>query len=276
VHLADWPERQPAEGDAELIAAMEEARLLVRLGRQARTEAGIRVRQPLPRALVTVDAGRRSLVELLLELVAQELNVKEVGFAEAGSALVALRLVPNFRSLGPRLGPAAQQVAQSIRTMDAETLRTVAPRLSAGQPAEVDVPGVGVVTLTSDDVGVIEEPVTGWHVVREGAAAVALDVHVTPELLREGIARDLVRAIQDLRKASGLAVDDRVDLAVTAGPEIQAALDAHRDYVMSETLAVSFHPAPPHATGGGHEMVVELSGQPVTLWLQPVARDQQG
>jgi isoleucyl-tRNA synthetase len=156
--------------------------------------------------------------------------------------------------------------------MDPETLRTVAPRLSAGQSVEIDVPGVGVVTLTGDDAGVIEEPVTGWHVVREGAAAVALDVHVTPDLLREGIARDLVRAIQDLRKASGLAVDDRVDLAVTAGPEIQEALGAHRDYVMSETLALSLHHAPPQDAARGHEMVVDLSGQPVSLWLQPVAR----
>ncbi|HEY8202875.1 MAG TPA: class I tRNA ligase family protein, partial [Actinomycetota bacterium] len=275
VHLADWPEQTPDRSDAERLAAMEEARRLVRLGRQARTEAGIRVRQPLPRALVAVDAGQRHLVEPLLDLVAAELNVKEVAFAEADSALVELRLVPNFRSLGPRLGPAAQHVAQSIRTMDAETLRTVAPRILAGQSTEVDVPGVGVVTLTGDDVSVIEEPVTGWHVVREGAASVALDVHVSADLHREGIARDLVRAIQDLRKASGLAVDDRVDLAVTSSPEIQAALDAHRDYVMGETLAISLHPAPPpQGTRGGHELVVEVSGQPVSLWLRPVARDR--
>jgi isoleucyl-tRNA synthetase len=108
-------------------------------------------------------------------------------------------------------------------------------------------------------------------VVRVGPTAVALDLEVTPELRREGLARDLVRAVQDLRKAAGLEVADRIELAVKAdgGGENQvvAAVDAHRDYLLGETLATSLHTAP---QGDGHDTRVDLDGQEVRVWLRPV------
>jgi isoleucyl-tRNA synthetase len=264
VHLADWPEPDAAADDPELRAAMAEVRRLVGLGRQARTDAKVKVRQPLARALVTVPAERRGEVASLLDLVAAELNVKRVGFASGEDGLVAYRLVPNFRALGPRFGRQAPAVAAAVREADAGEL---APRLQAGERVELEAPGVGPVELGPDEVGVAEEPVTGWRVVREGGASVALDLTVTPELRLEGLARELVRAVQDLRKDAGLKVSDRIELAVEASGEVAEAVRARGDYLRAETLAVALHDSP---RGEGAEATVELDGTPVRLWLRPV------
>jgi isoleucyl-tRNA synthetase len=264
VHLADWPEPDRAAADEELRAAMAEVRRLVGLGRQARTDAKVKVRQPLARALVTVPAARRQAVAGLLDLVAAELNVKQVRFADGAAGLVAYRLNPNFRAIGPRFGPDAPRVAAAVRAAEAGRL---APRLMAGERVEVEVPGRGPVDLGPEEVSVVEEPVTGWRVARDGGSSVALDLEVTPELRREGLARDLVRAVQDLRKEAGLAVSDRIELAVRAEGEVVEAVQAHRDYLLGETLAVELFRAP---QGDGFDARVDLDGQEVRLWLRPV------
>jgi isoleucyl-tRNA synthetase len=272
VHLADWPEPARDAADPELSAAMAEVRRLVGLGRQARTEAKLKVRRPIKRALISVPDPVRAGVAELLDLVASELNVKEVGFAEGDTGLVAYRLAPNFRALGPRFGRDAQAVAAALRQVPAELAAELAPRLRAGQRVELEVDGLGRVELGPEEAGVVEEPATGWRVVRVGPTAVALDLEVTPELRREGLARDLVRAVQDLRKAAGLAVADRIELAVKADGEVAVAVDAHRDYLLGETLATSLHTAP---QGDGHDTRVDLDGQEVRIWLRPV-RDGEG
>jgi isoleucyl-tRNA synthetase len=265
VHLAPWPEPAAAAAsatDTELVETMALVRTLVRLGRQARTEAKIRVRQPLARALVTVPAERRAGVRRLLELVATELNVKEVAFSESQAGLVTYRLQPQFRALGPRFGKDTGAVAAAVRAADPAGLGA---RLLAGEPVRVEVPDLGEVELTGAEVTAHEVPVTGWRVVSEGAASVALDLELTPELRREGLARDLVRAVQELRKSAGLAVDDRIDLAVEAGDEVAKALADHGDHVLSETLALALHRGP---LEDGHDTRVEISGEPVRLWLR--------
>ena len=268
VHLADWPEPDRAAVDPELSAAMAEVRRLVGLGRQARTEARVKVRQPLARALITVPDQVRDGVAGLLDLVAAELNVKQVGFAEGQDGLVAFRLEPRFRALGPRFGRDAQAVAAALRQAPPALAAGLAPRLRTGERVELEVEGLGRVQLGPDEAGVVEEPVTGWRVVREGATSVALDLEVPPELRLEGLARDLVRAVQDLRKAAGLAVEDRIELAVKAQGEVAAAVEAHRDYLLGETLATALHRAP---QGDGYDATVELDGEQVRLWLRPAA-----
>jgi isoleucyl-tRNA synthetase len=269
VHLVDWPEPDRAALDPGLSAAMAEVRRLVGLGRQARTEARLKVRQPLARALIGVPDPVRAGVAGLLDLVAAELNVKQVGFAEGEAGLVGYRLAPNFRALGPRFGRDAQAVAAALRQASAELAAELAPRLRAGEGVELAVAGLGTVELGPEEAAVVEEPVTGWRVVRDGATTVALDLEVSPELRLEGLARDLVRAVQDLRKSAGLDVADRIELAIKAGGENQvtAAVAAHRDYLLSETLATSLHSAP---QGDGHDARVDLDGQEVRLWLRPV------
>ncbi len=265
VHLADWPEPDDwGRADEELRAAMAEARRLVALGRQARTDARVKVRQPLATALVTVPAARREAVAGLLDLVAAELNVKQVRLADGEAGLVSYRLNPNFRAIGPRFGHDAPKVAAAVRAADAAAL---APRLAAGERVEVEVPGRGTVDLGPEEVAVVEEPVTGWRVAREGGSSVALDLEVTPALRREGLARDLVRAVQDLRKEAGLKVSDRIELAVRAEGEVAEAVEAHRDYLLGETLAVELYRSP---RGDGFDARVDLEGQEVRLWLRPV------
>ena len=265
VHLADWPEPDDwGRADEELRAAMAEARRLVALGRQARTDARVKVRQPLATALVTVPAARREAVAGLLDLVAAELNVKQVRLADGEAGLVSYRLNPNFRAIGPRFGHDAPKVAAAVRAADAAAL---APRLAAGERVEVEVPGRGTVDLGPEEVSVVEEPVTGWRVAREGGSSVALDLEVTPALRREGLARDLVRAVQDLRKEAGLKVSDRIELAVRAEGEVAEAVEAHRDYLLGETLAVELYRSP---RGDGFDARVDLEGQEVRLWLRPV------
>jgi isoleucyl-tRNA synthetase len=273
VHLVDWPEPDRAAADPELAAAMAEVRRLVGLGRQARTEAKLKIRQPLARALIGVPDPARAGVAGLLDLVAAELNVKEVGFAEGEAGLVAYKLAPNFRALGPRFGRDAQAVAAALRQAPAELAAELAPRLRAGERVELAVDGLGTVELGPDEAGVVEEPVTGWRVARDGATVVALDLELSPELRREGLARDLVRVVQDLRKAAGLAVDDRIELAVKADGEAAAAVAAHRDYLLGETLATSLHAAP---RGDGHDTRVDLDGQEVRIWLRPVREGARG
>jgi isoleucyl-tRNA synthetase len=271
VHLVDWPEPDRAALDPELSAAMAEVRRLVGLGRQARTEAKLKVRQPLARALIGVPDPVRAGVAGLLDLVAAELNVKQVGFAESEAGLVGYRLAPNFRALGPRFGRDAQAVAAALRQAPATLAAELAPRLRAGERVELAVEGLGTVELGPEEAAVVEEPVTGWRVVRDGATTVALDLEVSPELRLEGLARDLVRAVQDLRKSAGLDVADRIELAVKADGggenQVAAAVAAHRDYLLSETLATSLHSAP---QGDGHDARVDLDGQEVRLWLRPV------
>jgi isoleucyl-tRNA synthetase len=265
VHLADWPEPDPGAADQELRAAMAEARRLVGLGRQARTDARVKVRQPLPRALVTVPAARREAVAGLLDLVAAELNVKQVRFAQGEAGLVAYRLNPNFRAIGPRFGKDAPAVAAAVRAADPAAL---APRLAAGERVQVEVPGRGPVELGPEEVGVVEEPVTGWRIAREGGSSVAMDLEVTPELRREGLARDLVRAVQDLRKEAALKVSDRIELAVQAEGEVAEAVREHRDYLLGETLAVGLLGAP---GTDGFAARIDLDGQEVRLWLRPAS-----
>jgi isoleucyl-tRNA synthetase len=273
VHLVDWPAPDRAAADPDLSAAMAEVRRLVGLGRQARTEARVKVRQPLTRALIAVPDRVRAGVAGLLELVAAELNVKEVRFAEGDSGLVAYRLAPNFRALGPRFGRDAQAVAAALRQVPAELAAELAPRLRAGERVRLEVDGLGPVELGPEEAGVVEEPVTGWRVVRDGPTAVALDLELTPELRLEGLARDLVRAVQDLRKAAGLAVEDRIELAVKADGQVAEAVAAHRDYLLGETLATSLHGAP---QGDGHDARVDLDGHEVRIWLRPVRPGARG
>ena len=159
VHLADWPEPDRTAADPELSAAMAEVRRLVGLGRQARTEAKLKVRQPLARALISVPDPARAGVAGLLDLVAAELNVKEVGFAEGDTGMVAYRLAPNFRALGPRFGRDAQAVAAAMRQAPADLAAELAVALRAGQRVELEVDGLGRVELGPEEAGVVEEPV---------------------------------------------------------------------------------------------------------------------
>jgi isoleucyl-tRNA synthetase len=234
VHLTDFPVADAARVDDRLAEQMALVRRLVELGRAARAEARVRTRQPLARALVGAP-GWDDLPDELRDHVAAELNVARLApLSTAGGDLVDVAAKASFRSLGRRFAKDTPRVAAAIAGTDAATLAT---GLRRDGEAVVEVEGLGPVTVTSDDVVVTETPRAGWSVAREGET-VALDLQLTPDLVRAGLAREVVRLVQEARKASGYDVSDRVRLSWEASGELAEALRAHRDLLAEEVLAV--------------------------------------
>ncbi len=260
VHLASYPEADASLRDERLEEAMQAARDIVTLGRTIRSDAKMRVRQPLARAAVHVP-GNPDAFAPLVDLIAEELNVKEVTFAESATRMSTWRAKPNFRALGPRLGPRVKEVAAALEQDDG----AVAASLARGERVVVQTLS-GDVELAPDDVELIQETTGGWGVAAEGGLTVALDLEVTAELALEGIARELVRMVQDARKAAGLQVSDRIELSVAAEGQVGEALRAHREWIAGETLAVAISEGP--MDGTAHEERGDIEGAPVVIGLR--------
>jgi isoleucyl-tRNA synthetase len=238
VHLARFPTADTQADDQALRQAMTAARRVVELGRRARNDAKIGVRQPLRTAIVTLPAEARVGWSQVAEVVADELNVKQLELPEGAGAVVTRTLKPSFRDLGRSFGPRTQAVAGAVQALTGAEAEAVADALSAGGTATVEVDGEPV-EIDATHVQVIEQARTGWQVAGDGAFAVALDLAIDDVLRSEGLARELVRALNDLRKRRGLALDDRVRLEVAADGELAEALRRHRDWVAGEVLAVA-------------------------------------
>ncbi|HET6627280.1 MAG TPA: class I tRNA ligase family protein, partial [Nocardioidaceae bacterium] len=241
VHLADWPVADAADVDEELSAAVALARRLVELGRAARADAKVRTRQPLRRALVGSVAWARLTDELRAE-VAEELNIGGLEpLSSAGADLVDFSAKGNFRALGKRFAKQTPRVAAAIAAADASAL---AETLQSTGRALVVVDGEDVEVLP-DEVIIAERPREGWSVVNEQGETVALDLELTPELVRAGLAREVVRLVQEARKNSGFDVSDRIVLTWQAGGDVAAALREHGGLVSGEVLAVEMREAEP-------------------------------
>ncbi|MBW3562626.1 MAG: isoleucine--tRNA ligase [Actinobacteria bacterium] len=219
VHLTDFPTPDGSLRDEELRDAMATVRRAVELGRQARNESGVKVRQPLPQALITVPASEREGLRSLLEEVADELNVKEVRLTDATTELAERSLKPNFRALGPAFQQHAPTVADALRGLGPDEVERIVAELHDGD-ASLDVDGTSR-AITRDMVEIVETPKTGWVLTGEGSTSFALDVEIDDELRTEGQVRELMRAVNDLRKERELALDDRIELAVAIEPSTQ-------------------------------------------------------
>jgi isoleucyl-tRNA synthetase len=235
VHLSSWPQVDEGAVDADLSASVAIARRLVELGRAARADAKVKIRQPLRRALVGTSAYERLSTELRAE-VADELNLGGIEpLSAAGADLVDHTAKGNFRALGKRFAQETPKVAAAIAAADASA---IAASLSGTGTATVAVDGVSV-EVTTDEVIVSERPREGWSVVNEQGETVALDLALTPELRRAGLAREVIRLIQETRKNSGFDVSDRIALTWKADGEMAEAFAEHRDLIAREVLAVS-------------------------------------
>jgi len=233
VHLADFPEAGAA--DAALEARMEAVRRTVELGRAARSQAAVKVRQPLRKAVVVARSDEREAIEAMAGLVRSELNVKELEFVSEQAELVTHEVKPNFRELGPRFGKEMPQVAAAIGALDADH---VAQRIAAGDAVGVNVNGREH-SLAAGDLELVMNPLEGYEVEAEAGHAVALALELDDELRREGLAREVVHAVQAARKDAGLEVTDRISLALGGDAELVEAARAHEEYVAGETLATS-------------------------------------
>jgi isoleucyl-tRNA synthetase len=242
VHLCDFPagEDLPAR-EEELEQAMAVARETVRLGLGARGQAKIKVRQPLAEAVVVAAGRERQAIERLADVVREELNVRRVRFVAGAEELGRYEVKANYRRLGPLFGREMPLVAEAIAALDPAR---VAAAMRAGADGETGL-GISVAgrehTLCAEDLILTMQAPDGYSVEREGAHAVALDLTIDDDLRREGRAREIVHAVQSARKSAGLAVEDRIELCLSGDPSLIAAADAHRGYLVRETLAAALH-----------------------------------
>ncbi|KOG90091.1 isoleucyl-tRNA synthase, partial [Streptomyces varsoviensis] len=246
VHLSTWPVADETLIDPTLSEQMVLVRRLVELGRATRAESGVKTRQPLSRALVAAS-GFASLSDELRAQITEELNVSSLAaLSEVGGSLVDTTAKANFRALGRRFGKGVQAVAKAVAEADAAALSLA---LREGTAA-VEVDGERV-TLAPDEVIITETPREGWSVASDSGATVALDLEITPELRRAGLARDAIRLIQEARKNSGLDVADRILVRWDAADaETAEALAEHAALISDEVLADEFATAEPDASFG--------------------------
>ncbi len=260
VHLCDYPQ---AHGrDETLEQAMEVVRDAVELGRTARAQGKVKLRQPLREAVVVAAPREREAIERFHQLVLDELNVKELRYVSEADELGRWELKPNYRTLGPRFGKDMPLVAEAVAALDAT--RAVAT-LRDGGTVGIGING-GEHPLTADDVQLVLQPLEGYQVERSGTHAVALNLELDGELRREGLAREVVHAIQNARKSAGLNVEDRISLTLGGAPELLDAVRAHEEYVTGETLATSLS-----YDGAGGDEAATIEGLSLTIGVERVA-----
>ena len=211
---------------------MAHVRTLSTLGRAAREEVGIRVRQPLGRLLAVIPGTPPG--DDVLALLRDEINVRQVEFAASSDGLVTLAARPDFRALGRRFRKLTQEAAAQVRGLNGAALATV----RGGGTAHITVAGEWH-EVGAEDMEVVEEAQGDWVVRSEGRCTVGLDPAISDELRMEGLARELVSRIQRLRRESGLAVTDRIRLGIAGGDVVRSAAREHRDAIARETLAVA-------------------------------------
>ncbi len=219
---------------------MEAARRAVELGRAARAQAKAKMRQPLAKAVIVATEGERRVIEGFADVVSAELNVKQLEFVTEEGELADYLVKPNYRSLGPRFGKEMPQVAAAVEALDPEHARAA---IAGEREIGITIDGNDH-TLQADDMTLVMEPLEGYQVESEAGRAVALALELTDELVREGLAREIVRAVQNARKESGLEITDRIELHLSGDEELLAAARNYEQYVGGETLAtrISFGP----------------------------------
>ena len=256
VHLAPFPRPDERLAAPELEEGMEGVRALVSLGRAAREEVKIRVRQPLGK-MFAVTPGNRSLEGELLELLKGELNIKEVEFLGSSEGLVTLVAKPNYRTLGPRFQKATEEAVSALRALPPEALGA----FRQGEAVEFQVGG-DTFTLQEGELEVVEEAQGELVVQGDGAFTAAIDPALTQELKDEGLARELVNRIQRFRKDSGLAITDRISLGISGPEEVEAAADGFEAFISGETLATAYHVQSGECALSGYDsvQVVDLDG----------------
>ena len=263
VHHCDWPEVDENALDQALLDKMRLAVDVAGLGRSARSAADFKLRQPLAKARVNVGSqqARADLMELA-EVLAEEINVKEIEVVSEVGELVNYKLMPNNRLLGPKYGALFPKVRQALAQLDpSEAART----LHEGRQLQLTVDGQEI-SLNDEEVLVQTESRGGLAVASEKGITVAVDTTLTPELVQEGYARDLVRTINTMRKEAGLELDDRITLYYQAEGEAAEALHNFGSYIQQETLATTLQAGP--VENAPHQQTLDLEGNAVTLALK--------
>ena len=266
VHLDRFPDYDPALTDKDLEERQRLAQILTSNVLALRRKVNLKVRQPLSTLLVPVaDARHRADVEAVKDLVAAEVNVKDIKIVNSEESGLVKRVKADFKKLGPKYGKIMKQLGKAITEM---SQKDIASLEKEGKFTFAQIPDAPVVTL--EDVEVIPEDVPGWLVANDGNVTVALDVTVTPELKNEGMARELVNRIQNIRKSSDFDITDRITVRLSAAPEVEAALASFGDYIAGQVLADSIEIDGALAEGADNVTVLDIDGLKVLAEVKRV------
>ena len=236
VHLADFPVCNEAIIDKELETRMELAQKVSSMGLALRKKINIIVKQPLQKLMIPVDTLMKERLESVKSLIMNEVNVKEIDFVEGTSNLLVKKVKCNFKILGKKFGPLMKQVAAAVTAMNQEQISILENEGKIvldlnGTPAEIE----------TSEVEIFSEDIPGWVVANEGVLTVALDTVVTEELRREGIARELVSKIQNIRKSSGFEITDKIKVSLSKNEQTDGAVKEYNTYICNQVLANSLN-----------------------------------
>ena len=234
VHLSLFPEADGGLIDTELEQTMDIAQRVSSMVLALRRKVNIKVRQPLTKILIPVlDTAMARHIEAVKGLIAGEVNVKQIELLSDTTGVITKRIKPNFKTLGPKYGKYMKQIAAMTAAFTQEQIAAI----EASDETILDM-GAEKITVTPADFEITSEDMPGWLVTTEGKLTVALDITVTEELRREGVARELINRIQNIRKDSGFEVTDKIRVQIESKPEVEGAIADFADYIASQTLAV--------------------------------------
>ncbi|WP_025742469.1 isoleucine--tRNA ligase [Aquimarina pacifica] len=232
IHLSLFPEYDEAFVDKPLEHKMQKAQIVSSLVLSLRQKEKIKVRQPLQRIMIPVlNQAEKEEINDIAELIKSEVNVKEIQLIDDASGILVKQIKPNFKNLGPRFGKDMKLIANKIQSFDQKSIKIL--EQTGGFDIEINDK---IITLGTDDVEISSQDIEGWLVANSGSLTVALDVTISPELKKEGIARELVNRIQNIRKDSGLEVTDRIEIVIQENKSIREAVSANETYIKNETL----------------------------------------
>ena len=233
VHLTDFPEANTTYIDKALEERMEMAQLVSSLVLSLRKKANIRVRQPLSKIMIPVkDENMKTQLQKVSHLIKSEVNIKEIEFLSPDNNILVKNVKPNFKTLGKKYGKQMKQIQAYFTNMSQEEIH----QFEKNNGTHLNVDGVDV-ELTLEDALISTQDIPGWAVTSEGDLTVALDMTITDELMQEGLAREIVNRVQNLRKTGGFEVTDRIELLIEKNEKIDAAVEKFGDYICTETLA---------------------------------------
>jgi isoleucyl-tRNA synthetase len=232
IHLADFPVFEKSYIDKSLERKMEDAQIISSLVLSLRAKEKIKVRQPLQKIMIPVEnEEQKASILAVANLIKHEVNIKEIELLEDASDILVKQIKPNFKTLGPKFGREMKSIANAIRNFSKEEISKI--ELEGGIPIEIDGK---MINLELSDVEISSKDIEGWLVANEGSITVALDVTISEDLRREGVARELINRIQNARKDRGLEVTDRIKLTILKFGDLQESIDNNKEYIMSETL----------------------------------------
>ncbi len=232
VHLAEFPKSVENFVNKSLESKMQKAQTISSLVLSLRKKEMIKVRQPLQKVMIPVlDEIQRAEIEAISELIKAEVNVKEIQLLDDASGVLVKQIKPNFKALGPRFGKDMGLISKRIQIFSQAEIK----QLESDGTINVDIDGKSI-TLTLEDVEISSQDIEGWLVANSNGITVALDIIISPELRKEGIARELVNRIQNIRKDSGFEVTDKIKVALQKNAILEEAIHSNKEYIKSETL----------------------------------------